>query len=548
MCYDSKSRNDGVAYVNKIAQYLNGHILGEVTADPTIRDWFSTDSSVLSIKPDLVAYPRVTNDIRKIARFSWQLASKGHVLSITPRGSGSDRTGGAIGKGLILSTTSHMNQLFEYDTKQKLVRLQPGVTVAALRSALALHGTSIPKFDHELPTATVGGALARSRHMLHCIEKLEVVLSSGDVIQTGRLKGRDFEKKKKLDNFEGDIYREIDGLIEQNRELIKEKLRYDDGLDHSGYASLAEVKTKEGFDLTPLFIGSQGTLGIVSEMILKADFVNQTPAVVLAAFTKHIDAHDAIAAAEQVGPSGLEYIDGTYFERAKQAGKEFTFYKDAAKEGHVAAVIVATFNDFSERHRTRKVKQLAKIFSELGGVADFASDETISELHSVHTISAYSLMNDATLHETPPIMDGVFVPIDRFEDFSNAVEHLAKTHHVELPIYGRPIDEIWHTRPVLKLTELSDKKKLFQLMNEYEKIVTQHDGMFFGDAGEGRLKSFITERTDADLKELYAQVKDIFDPQGILNAGVKQSGNAGELGKHLRSHYTSTKSGELPRF
>lgn len=534
--------------MSKIAEYLNKHLLGEVTADPSVRALYATDASVLTITPDVVAYPRVTNDIRKITRFAWQLAAKGHVMPVIARGSGSDKTGGAIGKGLVVSFTNHMDRIFEYDGKQKLVRLQPGVTIGTLHNVLGVHGTAIQKFAYESPTVTVGGVLSRSRHTLKCVEKLEVVLSSGDVIQTHRLSKRELDKKKKLDNFEGDIYREIDSLIEQNKELISERLSFDDGLDHSGYASIAEVKTKEGFDLTPLFLGSQGTIGIISEMILKADYVNQTPAVVVAAFTKHIDAHDAIDAAERVGPSGLEYIDGLYFEKAKKFGKEFGFYEDASKEGTVAAVLVASFNDFSERARSHKVKRLAKILSELGGVVDYAKDETASELHSLRSVTSYSLLHATSKESTPPVIDGVFVPIDRFEDFAHAVAKLAHEHHVELPIFGRPVDEIWHTRPELDISKSSDKQKLFKIMNDYEKIVAAHNGYFFGDAGEGRLKNFIVERNDKELLDLYTQVKEIFDPQNILNTGVKQTGNGSELGKHLRTHYSASRSGELPHF
>ena len=64
--------------MSKVAQYLNEHLLGEVTTSDGARRHFSTDESVLSIVPDMVIYPRVTSDIRKVARFSWQLAEKGH--------------------------------------------------------------------------------------------------------------------------------------------------------------------------------------------------------------------------------------------------------------------------------------------------------------------------------------------------------------------------------------------------------------------------------------------------------------------------------------
>lgn len=534
--------------MSKIAEYLNKHMLGEVTADPTIRARYATDNSVLSIMPDIVAYPRVTNDIRKAMRFAWQLAMKGHVLPLIPRGSGTDKTGGSIGKGMIIAMSTHMNRVYEYDPKQKLVRLQPGTTISALQSALGVHGTSIPLLEYESSVASVGGALSRSRHSLKSVHKLEVVLASGDVIQTGRLSKHELAKKKKMQTFEGDIYREIDSLIDENKKLIEDKLSYDAGLDHAGFAGIAEVRTKEGFDLTPLFLGTQGTLGVISEMILKAEYVNQTPAIVVAAFNKSVDAHDAIDAAEQCNPSGLEYIEGKYFERAKVQGKEFPFYTDATTENTVAAVLVATFNDFSERARSRKVKQLAKIFSELGGTVDFAKDETVSELHGVRDVVSYSLMHDSVHEATPPIIDGVFVPIDRFEDFTKAVEQLAHDNKVELPIFGRPMDELWYTRPILRLETVSDKQKMLRLIHDYEKVVSDHNGLLFGDSGEGRLKNFIAERGDKDLLHMYAQVREIFDPHGFLNTGVKQAGRAAELGKHLVSRYEPSRAGELPQF
>jgi FAD/FMN-containing dehydrogenase len=97
--------------MSKITQYLNEHILGEVTSAETVCQRFSHDGSVLSIKPEMVVSPRVTNDIRKVARFSWQLAEKGHTLPITVRGSGSDKTGAAIGKGIIINTIAHLDNI-----------------------------------------------------------------------------------------------------------------------------------------------------------------------------------------------------------------------------------------------------------------------------------------------------------------------------------------------------------------------------------------------------------------------------------------------------
>ena len=116
--------------MSKVAAYLRGHISGEVITREDVRTALASDAGVLSIKPELVVYPRTTNDIRKIARFSWQLAEKGHVLPLTVRGAGTDGTGAAIGKGAVVVTTAHMNKVFEYDSKQRRVRLQPGASAS----------------------------------------------------------------------------------------------------------------------------------------------------------------------------------------------------------------------------------------------------------------------------------------------------------------------------------------------------------------------------------------------------------------------------------
>src|SRR5687768_11883773 len=122
--------------MNKIANYLQEHLSGDVLTSPKIRQYFSTDASVLEVTPSLVVYPKNVSDIRKVVRFSWQLAEKGHVLPITPRGKGSDQAGAAIGRGVIMAFPAHMNRLLELDTKQKLVRVQPGLNYRSLQDAL----------------------------------------------------------------------------------------------------------------------------------------------------------------------------------------------------------------------------------------------------------------------------------------------------------------------------------------------------------------------------------------------------------------------------
>jgi len=536
--------------MSKVAKYLNEHILGEVVTDQAVRDRFSVDGSLLTITPELVVYPRVTNDIRKVARFAWQLAEKGHVLPLTARGGGSDETGAAIGKGVVIALTAHMNRIFEYDAKQRLVRVQPGVSESALNGALRLHGTAVPSILSDSLSGTIGGAVANdvanSRRSQYgttrdWVHQLEVVLASGDVLQTGRLSKRELSKKRGMQGLEGDIYRALDALIEDNKDVIKQKIEGYAG-DNAGYSAISQVKHKDGsFDLTPLIAGSQGTLGIISEMILKTEFINETPAVAIMTFSDGEVARDAVDQLIKLKPSSLEYYDASFFEVASAQGKKYAFYDDVKAESGVSTVLVAQFDDFNRRNRERSLKKIEKIAKQLNVTVLASNGEDGNELAYVRDVTSFSLMPATTDASTPSLFGGVHIPFERFEDFSSAVALLATKYNVTLPIYARPIEEIVYTRPTLQLKKVGDKQKVFKLLDEYAAVVTAHSGYIVGEGGEGRLRAVVAHKQlDDDVAGLYAKVKTIFDPYDILNPGVKQPGDLKELVPLLRSDYSTS--------
>lgn len=530
--------------MSKVAAYLQSHILGEVSTKPNLLDAMSRDASVLAIEPEMVIYPRVTNDIRKVARFAWQLAEKGHSIGITSRGSGTDQTGGAIGAGIILSTPAHLNKIYELDTKQKLLRVQPGVLAGSLDQALRLHGMSIPALPASAAYSTIGGAVANNASgplsgaygaIDQWVDRLEVILANGDVLQTGRISKRELNKKQGVQGLEGDIYRAVDRLIDDNKEVIEQITT--DLRDNVGYSGITQVKRRDGsFDLTPLILGSQGTLGVISEMILKADYISNKTVCLAAAFNSREKAVDVLDKLSNLSPAWLEYYDGGLFQRADASGKKHKLIEDVV--GEAEAVIMVGFDSFSARTRAGKLKKASKLLTATDAVVLSSEDSDADGLMAIRDVTAYSILPSGKDTSAPPLIHGAYVPADRFDDFWLALGELASKHGVEMPIKRRVLDNVIYVYPVLQLHKVGDRQKVFKLLTDYAALVDSHRGHLIGEAAEGRTKAnFAHKALDEDVLKLFEDIKKAFDPYSILNPGVKQTHQLKDLVSQLRSSY-----------
>lgn len=535
--------------MSKVAEYLQSHIIGEVSIRKETRALLSRDGSVMEITPEVVVYPRVTNDIRKINRFAWQLAEKGHILPVTARGGGSDQTGAALTSGLSMVLPAHMDEIYEYEPKQKLVRVQPGANMRAVNQALALHHATIPAAPVSASFSTIGGAVANNASgrqsgyygpMRDFVHQLEVVLSNGDVIQTGRISKRELNRKKGQQGFEGDIYRGIDAVIEDNEELIAEQVA-DGQLGNFGYA-IADVKKKDGsFDLTPLFIGSQGTLGVVSELIMRCEHLPRASTYVAITFQAKETARDALDILRSFKAVTLDYYDGEIFAAAEKAGRKFKFYQAAKEIDKVNAVVLMQFIDHSDRARMKKIKKIQKQLQREDIQIFIARDEDEAEMQSVAGVTHYFAEPPKGTAMAMPVVDGFMIPHQRFDEFYGELAKLSKKLHLNLPLYGHANDGVYYARPLLDLHKVSDKQKILKLLDDMSKLVDSMNGIFVAESGEGRLKTRFASRVAGDsVNEMFAQVKKVFDPFGILNPGVKQVTELKAVADHLSSSYMPT--------
>ncbi len=528
--------------MNKIAQYLNEHVVGEVSSSRAVRRRFSQDASVLTITPEIVIFPKVTNDIRKVARFAWQLAEKGHAMGLTMRGAGTNATGAAIGKGAIINTSAHLNEILFIGVKERLAHVQPGVSVKALSDTLHWNGLTLINSPSEGP-GTVGGAIAGNAFgdggsLAPSIEKLEVILANGDVMETSKLSRRDINKKKGMQTLEGEIYRQLDGLIEDNDSLIH-TLSQDTTPDFTGYKSITRVKDKDGsMDLTPLFVGSQGTLGIISEIVLKTDYYSKFQSILVAAISSKELARDLIDKLKALEPAVLEMIDGELFAEAQAKGKKYPIFGDTADLVSTGAVVYISFNDFSDRHQIHKLRKAGKLLAKSNISYVTSENEAIEDMTSLRDVTAVISQSLNDNEAMPPVIDGSFIPGDRHEEFSSALQELALKLHLALPTRTNILTGVINVYPTLRLGEVGGKQKIFKLMTEYAALVDRCGGNFITDGGEGRLKANAAMTLlDEPTVLLYQQIRHIFDPFNTLNPGVKQKNDPRHLVEALRQSY-----------
>lgn len=351
--------------MNKVAHYLQEHLVGEVMTNKDVLKYFSTDGGVFEVMPSMVVYPQNENDIRKTTRFAWQLAERGRPIPITARGRGSDQAGAAVGTGIILATPSHMKKLIQYEAKNGTVVVEPGIVYGKLQQALHTHKRFLPPFPSSIEFCTIGGAVANNAAgektvKYGCtrdyVKKLRVVLANGEVIETERLNKRALSKKLGLSSFEGEIYRALDKLIEENHDTINSS-QLAVSKNSAGYA-IAQVKAKDGsFDLTPLIVGSQGTLGIVSEVTLGTEPYNPNTTLIAAFVDEVSAANDIVQQLHKLSsiPSAIEVVDENLLNFLDETNPNQL--KGIVEKPFSKLVLLIEFDDLNDRNQKKLVKK-----------------------------------------------------------------------------------------------------------------------------------------------------------------------------------------------
>lgn len=533
---------------------------GEISTDPSVRKANSRDSSIYELVPEAVLSPKNSEDIQKLVRFVKKHKTLHPSLSITPRSAGTDMSGASIGNSLLLDMTTHFSKI--ESLTGTLLRTQPGVFMRDIDPYLAAHQLMLGCVPASRAICTIGGMVGnnsggeqslRFGNTERWVRELKVVLSDGNEYTIKPLTKRQLLQKFKENTFESRLYKQVYELIENNYDLIK-NARPHVNKNSMGY-NLWSVwdRGTEIFDLTHLFTGSQGTLGIITDIVIEA--VPKAPheglLLVYLPSLKHLG--EIIPAVMKHNPATFEGFDDITFNLGikyfstfrKQLGtKEWLRQQTrllgtvAKFRGHLPNMLLMV--EFEGNTKAEVYKKISKLHDDLKRFnvrMDVEGDESSEAPFWQIRRAALALLRNR-IHDkyASPFIDDMTVQPKFLPQFVPELRKVIRKYKLPATIQGHFGDGNFHVIPLLDITSLKQQLELEPIMRELIPIVLKYRGTMAGEHNDGMVRGpWLPAVFGNEVYEIFKNTKEIFDPHYIFNPHKKTDASWEYSMDHIRS-------------
>jgi FAD/FMN-containing dehydrogenase/Fe-S oxidoreductase len=509
-----------------LAKHLRGHIQGEIRFDPASRKLYSTDASIYQIEPVGVVIPRSISDLITTV----QIALEMHI-PIIARGGGTSLSGQSIGPGVIIDCSKYLNQILDLDPVERKVRVQPGVVLDQLNRAAASHGLL---FGPEVSTASranlggmVGNNSAGSRSVVYGktidhVRRLKVVLSDGTSAEFAPVNSSEWARRASTKTLQGTIHQTVRQVVQKNVDEIQK--RFPRILRRvSGYNLDTFLPSQNGPDvgLEKLIVGSEGTLGIVTEMELALTPRPRERGLVLLHFDSLAASMDAVAACLEFQPSAVELMDQMLVELAREnlSMKSAT----AAIQGKPAALLMVEFSGDDPAQIANQAERLQKRLHELPGLTAmlFALEPAVRDrLWNLRQAAVPLLLGVRGDRKPVTFVEDTAVSPTRLPEFIARFHDLLKRHNTDGAFYGHASVGCVHIRPLLNLKDPGDVRRMRQITSDVTDLVLEFGGALSGEHGDGLSRSEWNRKMFGDtIYQAFRQIKHAFDPHNLFNPG-----------------------------
>ena len=513
---------------------LQRQIEGDVLHSELSRSLYSSGASLFRIKPLAIVQAKSTQDLITTMKFASE-----HMIPITARGGGTSRAGNELGRGILIDFSKYLNKVIELNVEEKWVKVQPGIVLAELNKLLKPHNLYFPIDPSTIDSATLGGMIANNSSGPHAVkygttrahvQGLELVLTNGEILATGSMRSaQSAEKDGKLG---GALYREIPAILQKYEDYLEEERPFT-SKNSCGY-HVWDLLEGGSIDLTPMLVGSEGTLALVSEATLK---LSSIPPKVLSGFVYLDDLGKVGEATQEIleeGPSMIEIMEKHILDLAREQRPELAEY---FPENTEASLFIEFQEDTDQalldkfgRVRTRLMddKQLAV------AVLQARNAEDMKTFTMVRGISGPILNRMKGPKRPIAFIEDAAVHVSRLPQYISGLRALFEKFDVKAAIYGHAGDGNLHTMAILDLRQQEDVDKMLNLSEAVCDLVLDLKGTVSGEHADGRLRTHYIERQYPHLYHAMREIKALFDPDGLMNPGVIISDEDNSLARDLK--------------
>lgn len=536
---------------------------GEVKHDDQSKIDYSHDASIYELTPELILFPHDTRDISHLVTFVNKHKHAYPTLSITPRSAGTDMSGGPLSNSIIIDMTKHFNEI--RSASSKILHTQPGVFMRDIDPVLLEHGAMLGCVPASRAINTIGGMVAnnsageqslRYGNTDKSVRELKVVLHDGNEYTFKPITKRELDSKMKQKDFEGDIYRQVFGLVEARYDQIK-NARPHSHKNSMGYNLWSVWDRETGiFDMTQLFTGSQGTLGIITDIKIAAVPKAKHSGLLLTYVTNVKDLADIIPLVVSHKPATFEGFDDITFNLGikyfstfrKQLGlKEWLRQQTwllgsvAKLKGHIPNILLMIEfdgEDYTEVNDKIIAMQKALHAKHKNIRTEIEGNEMDSApFWSIRRAALSLLRNQVHGKYASAFMDDMAVDPRHVPEFFPRVRKIIRKYKLPATIQGHFGDGNFHIIPLMDISDPSEQIKLEPAMRELIEIVLEYKGTMAGEHNDGLVRGpWLPAMFGDDMYKIFKVTKEIFDPNFIFNPNKKTDASWDFSMEHIRSN------------
>lgn len=552
---------------------LKKRIRGDVRADQSTIDQFSHDASIFEVRPAVVVAPKDVSDVKALVKFATEARAHGENVSLAPRGAGTCMSGGSLTESVLIDMLPYFNRVHEVelaaDRQSGYAVTDPGVFYRDFDAETRRRDLFMPSYPASRELASVGGMVGNNAggektpaygKTENFLLELRVVLADGEEHVIKPLSKAELDAKMKEESFEGRLYKDVYGLISHNSEKLQ-KAKPNVSKNSAGYYlwNVWDPAANDGagvFDLTKLLVGSQGTLGIITQIKFRLVRVPRASKLVVVFLKDIARLGDLVAALHAAKPESLEsYDDKTlklvlkYFREFLKLMKQKSLLSLAIqflpefmlllRSGFPKMVLMAEFTGETMADIDGRVKQATDAVAALKIPFRVTKDERESKKYWTMRRESFSLMrNKLKGRHTAPFIDDFAVLPEVLPELLPKLKTILDSYGFAYGMAGHPGDGNFHIFPMLKLEDQAERAIIPKLSDQVYDLVLQYKGTITAEHNDGLIRTpYLEKMYGPEIVALFEQTKKIFDPAGIFNPGKKTGGSLGYAMAHIRKSF-----------